>query len=168
LTRHLAPKHHGTAKKSLEIAMDWKEFFEIIYYIAASIAALGTLTAGVFALCVYQKNSNLERAKWASQLYESFYQRDNLKGIRNKLDSTEDSQEVQELVASETPEFTDYLNFFEFIAFLKKTKQLGDSEVEDLFGYYLSCLARNTAVSRYVLDSKNGYEGLAQLIEKTK
>jgi hypothetical protein len=59
--------------------MNWKDLFEIIYYIAASIAALG-------ALFVYLKNSKFERAKWASQLYESFYQKDDLKDIRDKLD----------------------------------------------------------------------------------
>jgi len=141
--------------------MDWKDLFETIYYIAASIAALG-------ALFVYQKNSKFERARWASQLYESFYQRDNLKGIRDKLDCTADSDEVKQLVAQEDSQFTDYLNFFEFIAFLKTTKQLGNSEVEALFGYYLSCLNRHADVRKYILNLENGYEGLAKLIGKRK
>jgi hypothetical protein len=141
--------------------MNWKDLFETIYYIAASIAALG-------ALFVYQKNSKFERARWASQLYESFYQKDNLKGIRDKLDCAADSDEVKQLVAQEDAQFTDYLNFFEFIAFLKTTKQLGDSEVEDLFGYYLNCLNRHADVRKYILNLENGYEGIAKLIEKRK
>jgi hypothetical protein len=140
--------------------MNSKDLFEIIYYVAASIAALG-------ALIVYQKNSKFERARWASQLYESFYQKDNLKGIRDKLDCPTDSDEVKQLVAREDSQFTDYLNFFEFIAFLNK-KQLGDSEVEDLFGYYLNCLSRHADVREYVVNLQNGYEGIAKLIEKRK
>ncbi len=141
--------------------MNYKDLFETIYYIVASGAALG-------ALYVYKKNSKFERAKWASQLYESFYPKENLKSIRDKLDSTADSDEVKQLVAEEGPEFTDYLNFFEFIAFLRTTGQLGDSEVEDLFGYYLNCLNRHADVRKYILDLKNGYEGVAKLIGKRK
>ncbi len=142
-------------------AMNCKDLFEIFYYIAASIAAVG-------ALYVYRKNSKFERAKWASQLYESFYQKDNLKSIRDKLDSTADSDEVKQLVDEEGSQFTDYLNFFEFIAFLRTTKQLGDSEVEDLFGYYLNCLNRHADVREYILNLENGYEGLANLLGKRK
>jgi hypothetical protein len=75
---------------------------------------------------------------------------------------------VRELVAQEDSQFTDYLNFFEFIAFLKTTKQLGDSEVEDLFGYYLNCLNRHADVRKYILNLENGYEGIAKLIGNRK
>jgi hypothetical protein len=111
---------HALARRDGQATMDWKDFFETIYYIAASIAALG-------ALYVYKQNSKFERAEWASQLYESFYPKDNLKTIRDKLDCTADSEEVKQLVAEEDSQFTDYLNFFEFVEFLKTTKQLGDS-----------------------------------------
>jgi hypothetical protein len=50
--------------------MTWKELFETIYYIAGTIGALGTLVAALFALGVYKNNSRLERARWASSLYE--------------------------------------------------------------------------------------------------
>jgi hypothetical protein len=75
---------------------------------------------------------------------------------------------VEQLVAKEGPQFTDYLNFFEFIAFLRTTEQLGDSEVEYLFGYYLNCLNRHADVRKYILNLENGYEGLAKLIGKRK
>jgi len=149
------------ATRDTKEIMNWKDVFEAVYFVAASIAALG-------ALYVYRKNSKFERAKWASQLYESFYQKDNLKSILDQLDFTADSDEVKQLIAEEGSQFTDYLNFFEFIAFLRTTKQLGDSEVEDLFGYYLNCLNRHADVRNYILDAKNGYEGLAKLIVKRK
>jgi len=43
--------------------MSWKDLFETIYYLAGSIAALGTLIAALFALGVYKRNSRLERAR---------------------------------------------------------------------------------------------------------
>ncbi|HEY8184724.1 MAG TPA: hypothetical protein VIF64_01575 [Pyrinomonadaceae bacterium] len=148
--------------------MSWKDFLETIYYGAATVAALGTLIAGVFALRVYRSNSRLERARWASELYKSFYQEGKLKDIRDKLDCAAGSDNVNKLVIEEDSEFTDYLNFFEYIAFLKNSKQLHESEVQDLFGYYLSCLRRHASVQAYILNSENGYEGLAKLIGTVK
>ena len=143
--------------------MSWKDLFESIYYVAATVAALGTLIAAVFALFVYKRNSRLERARWAAQLYEKFYERDELKKIRDRLDCSANSEGVNQLVESEASEFTDYLNFFEFIALLKFSNQLRDSEVEALFGYYLDCLKKHKAVTAYI--EKSGYEGLAKLIQ---
>ena len=81
--------------------MSWKEVLETIYYGAATVAALGTLIAGVFALCVYRSNSRLERARWASELYKSFYQEGKLKDIREKLDCVAGSDDVNQLVIEE-------------------------------------------------------------------
>jgi hypothetical protein len=145
--------------------MSWKDLLETIYYGAATVAALGTLIAGLFALSVYRRNSRLEQSRWASELYKSFYSEGNLKNIRDTLDCSAGSSDVNQLVIDETSEFTDYLNFFEYIALLKNSKQLRDSQVNDLFGYYLSCLERHDNVQAYILDSNNGYEGLAALME---
>ena len=60
--------------------------------------------------------------------------------------------------------FTDYLNFFEFIVFLKTSKQLKNSEIEVLFGYYFDCLNRHQRVKQYIADPENGYEGLAEML----
>jgi hypothetical protein len=148
--------------------MSFKDLIEIIYYIAGSIAALGTLIAAIFALCVYRSNSRLERARWASTLYERFYEKNDLKDMRNALDCSPDSDSISELVLREDSKFTDYLNFFEFIAFLQHSPQLGDSEVQDLFGYYLACLRRHDRVRTYINNPSNGYEGLARLLEKPR
>ena len=59
--------------------MSWKDLMQTIYYAAGSIASLGTLSAAFIALWVYRRNSRLERARWASELYDSFYRQENLK-----------------------------------------------------------------------------------------
>jgi hypothetical protein len=145
--------------------MTFKDLIETIYYIAGSIATLGTLIAAIFALCVYRSNSRLERARWASTLYERFYEKSDLKDMRNALDCPPDSDSISDILR-EDPKFTDYLNFFEFIALLEHTRQLRDSEVQDLFGYYLACLRRHDRVRTYITDPSNGYEGLARLLDK--
>lgn len=88
-------------------------------YLAGSIAALGTLIAALFALGVYKRNSRLERARWASSLYEKFFEKDDLKLMRDALDCSVDSDEVNQTVIGEDPRFTDYLNFFESSRSLK-------------------------------------------------
>ncbi|HJP90333.1 MAG TPA: hypothetical protein VJ875_00150 [Pyrinomonadaceae bacterium] len=137
---------------------------EIVYMMAATISAVGTALAAGFAAFVYRRNSALERAKWASSLYEKFYEATTLKQMRDRLDYLNDTDSVNEIVIREEPAFTDYLNFFEFIAFLKTSKQLKDSEVEVLFGYYLDCLNRHDRVKQYIANPQNGYEGLANLL----
>lgn len=144
--------------------MNWKARVEIVYLMAATVSAVGTALAAGFAACVYRRNSALERAKWASTLYEKFYEATTLKQMRDRLDCLNDVDSVNEIVIREEPAFTDYLNFFEFIAFLKKSKQLKDSEIEVLFGYYLDCLNRHDRVKQYISNPDNGYEGLANLL----
>jgi hypothetical protein len=144
--------------------MDWKDRVQIVYMMAATISAVGTALAAGFAAFVYRRNSALERARWASSLYEKLYEAIALKQMRDKLDCMNDSDSVNEIVIREEPGFTDYLNFFEFIAFLKTSKQLKDSEIEVLFGYYLDCLNRHDRVKQYISNPDNGYEGLASLL----
>lgn len=145
--------------------MNWKDRVQIVYLIAATISALGTALAAGFAAFVFRRNSALNRAKWALDLYEKFYEATTLKQMRDRLDCLSDLDSVNEIVIREEPGFTDYLNFFEFIAFLRKSKQLKDSEIEALFGYYLDCLDRHDRVKKYIANTANGYEGLADLLK---
>ena len=149
--------------------MEWKDIVQIVYYIAGTIGVLGTLLAACVALYVYHRNSELERARWASSLYEKFYEKKDLKSIRDRLDDLEaDSEAVRKLVSDAESDFTDYLNFFEFIAFLQKSKQVNPAQVEDLFGFYLGCLEKHSVVMGYVLELENGYEGLASLLSNRR
>jgi len=145
--------------------MTWKTRVEIFYMMAATMSAVGTALAAMFAAFVYRRNSALERAKWASNLYEKFYEATTLKQMRDRLDCLNDMDSVNEIVIREESIFTDYLNFFEFIAFLKSSKQLKDSEIDALFGYYLDCLNRHDRVKQYISNPENGYEGLANLLK---
>jgi hypothetical protein len=143
---------------------DWSALSQIIYNIAASAAALGTVVAAIWALVVYKRNSRLERVRWASRLYEKFYERDQLKKVRDDLDCEANSEQISGIVLRQEAAFTDYLNFFEYVAFLEYSKQLKQEEIKDLFGYYLDCLKQHESVRRYIKET--GYERLNKLLEK--
>lgn len=135
-----------------------KDIFTIIGTVA-TIAAVG------WAAFVYAKNSRLERAKWLASLYEKFYEKEHLKPIRDKLDCDDAvSFDIAKLIREESAEFTDYLNFFEFVAFLKNSNQLKYEEVEQLFGYYLNCLNQRKNVQAYI--ENKGYELLKDLLNE--
>ncbi len=145
--------------------VDFKDIAAIIGAIAALIGTIGTLIAAYFAYQVYKNNSNLERAEWLASVYEKFYEKDDLKEIREILDCDDEiSLEITKLIRDESAKFTDYLNFFEFVAFLKKENQLKLSEVDALFGYYLDCLNRRGDIRQYIL--KRGYELLDELLKE--
>ena len=64
-----------------------------------------------------------------------------MKGIREILDSElPTSAEIRRLVEEQEARFTDYLNFFEFMAYLNECDQLSQKDVRALFHYYLRAI----------------------------
>jgi hypothetical protein len=137
---------------------------EILKVIAAMLGA----AAALWGIYVYFTNSRLRRAEWLSSLYDKFYERSELKAVREILDCEGgQSVAIDKLVSEEPPELSDYLNFFEFVAVLRKSRQLTQEEIEDLFHYYLDCLENCQAVRAYI--AKKGYEQLDRLLaERSK
>jgi hypothetical protein len=87
--------------------------------IAGTVAALFAIYWGLYQ---YSRNWRLERARWLASLYEKFYEKENLKKIRQTLDREGNLQKLKDSVSDEPAEFTDYLNFFEFVAILANSK----------------------------------------------
>lgn len=138
---------------------------ETIKTIAEVLTAAATLGAGFWAAWTYRQSVRLERAKWMKELYEKFYERPNLKEVRDALGSCEQT-EIENLVKTEDSRFTDYLNFFEFLAYLAKSKQIQDDELDDLFQYYIERLTRNATVAAYIEDENKGFGNLANLLKR--
>jgi hypothetical protein len=100
-----------------------------------------------------------------SSLYSKFYEQPELKKVREILDrQPPDSPEVCSLVEDEDASLTDYLNFFEFMAYLRKYGQLSYENVKALFDYYLSSLCRHETVRKYISDDSKGYGYLKELL----
>ena len=139
----------------------WQSIAQPTYYTVGVFAA-------IFAVRTYRKNSKLERARWAVQLYEKFYEAHQYTKVRDTLDCDADVESVQELVSQEESEFTDYLNFFELVAFLAYTHQLSRDDVLRLFQYYMSCLKRHSVVMKYINDRTKGFEQLRSFLATTQ
>ena len=79
-------------------------------------------------------------------------------------DTPEDEAKLAEAVSQELTEFTDFLNFFELVAYFKSIETLANEDVEALLGYYLDRLSRKVVVRKYVRDSSHGFEHLRRLL----
>jgi len=123
--------------------------------------------AAVSAFLVYKSNSRRERARWAESLYARFFERPDLKKTREVLDSDKDDAKVVELVTKEGPEWTDYLNFFEFVAYLQDSKQLSEKDVAAMLGYYMECLKKHGCTANYIRDKTKGFDYLRDLLFET-
>jgi len=134
---------------------------------AASYVATAALAAAAFIQ--YRKSKQMERSKWMLQLYEKVYEEPRFKRMRDILDCDRDGDSaVQDVVEQEEAEFTDYLNFFEFVGYLRNRGQLDDKDIDALFGYYLDCLNAQTPVRTYVHDTSRGFEYLSLALKKRK
>jgi hypothetical protein len=58
--------------------------------------------------------------------------------------------------------FNDYLNFFEFMMHLRKTKALNDDDIKDMFEYYLKLLSSSKSIMNYLKQERFGFELLCQ------
>lgn len=128
------------------------------------LSSIAGIVAAFWALWVYGNNSRRERARWAESLYTRFYEKPELKTVRDQLDCAAGDATVARLVTEETPALTDYLNFFEFVAYLQSSKQLSRTDVQALFGYYLDCLRRHKDVVGYIRNKEKGFEYLSKIV----
>jgi hypothetical protein len=135
------------------------KFVQIFSYITGA-------AAGLSAFFVYRSNSRRERAKWVESLYSRFFEKEELKNVRDTLDCAANDARVVALVNAERGKWTDYLNFFELVAYLQQTKQIETADVKALFQYYLGCLVRHAAVMDYVRDESKGFKYLRKLLKQ--
>lgn len=144
-------------------AMAWlgitKELAQLIFFIAGTTSAIG-------AWLTYRANSQLESARWTVRMYEKFYEQADLKRTREALDCEANDENVQSLVADQSSRLTDYLNFFELLAILHKSKQMSASSMEAMFGYYLDCMQKQPSLMSYIRNSaESGFEQLAAYMQ---
>jgi len=142
-------------------------FLQWIFWNAGRISSLMGAGAVLGAVRIYYRKSALERVTWLSSLYSKFYEAPDLKRIRKALDDNPPgAAEVVELVRNEDADLTDYLNFFEFMAYLEACGQLTKRDVVALFDYYLRLLSKHKDVREYVVEGRNGYDYLKKLVRR--
>lgn len=124
--------------------------------------------AGIFIAALnYHKQGQIKRGEWLKSLFEKFYENEKYKEVRRWLDSGELDKKVDinDLNISKEEElYTDFLNFFEFIAKLEADHHLQQKDVTDLFEYYLNKLKASKISSQWI--EKYGFEKLRNLLNR--
>jgi hypothetical protein len=103
--------------------------------------------------------------KWADWLFDRFFVKEGLKQVRDLIDCKANDKTVQDLVADDKPRWTDYLNFFEFVQYLKVSKQLSEKDVQALFGYYRGCLSRHQVIVDCIEKEEYGFDYLRDFLK---
>ncbi len=141
-------------------------FLDAIVRMAPILSFFAALGAAFWALFIYTSNARRERARWVENLYSRFFEKEELKKIRDIVDCDSGDSDVAELVREESPQWTDYLNFFELVAYLQVSGQLEEEDVNALFAYYLGCLKKHKPVMDYISNESKGFEQLKKLLSK--
>ncbi len=123
------------------------------------------MVAALLSWYQYAKNSRRERSRWLFDLYQRFYGDPSLKKMASLIDWGETSFLRDESERQLWTELDEYLNFFEFIAFLKRNGQLKLGEIRSMFDYPLEKISDDPKVLAYLRLPEHGYEGLNELLK---
>ncbi len=120
------------------------------------------------ALVTYRRNAMTKRAEFLTSLHRSFFVEETYKRTREVLDDDSPKGETlrEAMVADQTAAFTDFLNFFELIAYFRTLGAYKEDDVRALLGYYLRLLKRSRSVYRYICDRRNDFENLQALLAR--
>lgn len=139
------------------------------------LTLIGAAVGGGITIYIYYRNSRLRRAEWLYSLFEKFFCGTSYARIRMILDyeSPEDIKGLQRALETHSdPELeeamVDYLNFFEFVASLHQLRQLTTQEVRMVFDYYIRRLGDHPFVMTYLIEPKQGFEGLVRLVHEVR
>jgi hypothetical protein len=137
------------------------------------VQAVGVAIAGIsaaLALRTFHRGARTKSAEFLARLHEQFFVEKTYKKIRSILD--DDSQSAADalhrLVNQETADFTDFLNFFELVAYMGHCRTLSRGDVEALLGYYLQMLTDKHELREYIHTKKKGFEYLDKLLSSRK
>ncbi|HEX8342460.1 MAG TPA: hypothetical protein VF624_16275 [Tepidisphaeraceae bacterium] len=131
--------------------------------LAIGLIALGT------GIAVFRFNTRVRRAEWLTKLYEKFFENADLKAIRELIDCDPSAvpDALIEMVRSDDARLFDYLNFFEYVAYLESQHHLRFAEVDAMFGYYLRRIACVRPVRDIIESETMGFELLRALLRRT-
>lgn len=170
-------------------ALHWKLGLEQLGAWGAFLTGVGTLVLGFGAIYAtlhgteeYRARTDSERLRWLSQLAVEFYENRVFLLIRQKIDYDEMDDIFTLIQRDRSPgaqfgqsekelfdKFTDYLNFFEFIAYLLYEKQMLKRDVAALFDYYLRRLIEiRRAADLLAYLQENNFENLHRLLVEYK
>ena len=128
----------------------------------AAVSAMIAAISAIFAVQTYRRNANTKRAEFLLQLHKAFFVDSTYKTMRNLLDDTSEAAQERLLrnIEDEAYELTDFLNFFELIAYFQCCGTLLGSDVDALLSYYLDLLKSHRKLFAYIGKSQTSFEYL--------
>lgn len=131
--------------------------------IVGGIAAFVVALSAGFAFWQYRRSVRTQRAQWLLNLFERFYEKETYREARRDLDwnggkgiraaiQTDEYDPLEE-------RWTDYLNFFEFVAYLRELGELSEADTTAMFEYWLRQLQGFRDYMKH-----NGYDKLDALL----
>ena len=136
---------------------DAADIFTIVGAVAAVVLALSV----VAAFMQYTRGLKVQRAQWLVDLFGRFYERGAYQEVRGLIEGSEKGQLLS--AANDDPDLeqklTDYLNFFELVAYLEGIGELKRQDVDAMFKYWIDNLG---TLQPYL--KKYDYENLVQLL----
>ena len=142
--------------------MDYKNWIDIVIKI---IALIGVYIAAIN----YRSQRIIKKGEWLKSLYEKFYENATYKEVRRWLDNKEIETKINlddNSISEDDEKFTDFLNFFEFIANLEDEGQISPKDVLNLFDYYLRKIKQSPICKQWI--KSYGFEKLEGLLNKIK
>lgn len=138
--------------------------------LAPLLLAVVPVVTLAFAARTYRLNSRTKVAEFLLKLHQSFFVEATYSRMRQTLDdeSSAGAEVIASLVRQETVEFTDFLNFFELVAYMSKRGDLQQADVDALFGYYLRILTTNPDLHGYIRNKSKSFEHLNSLLDRFK
>ncbi len=135
-------------------------------WVDISIKALALV--GVYIAAInYRSQRIIKKGEWLQSLFEKFYESDNYKQVRRWIDNQEIEKKINlddSVISDDKEKFTDFLNFFEFIATLEAEHQISTKDVINLFDYYLRKIKSSSICITWI--KKYGFEKLNSLLNK--
>ena len=138
----------------------------ILEWVIKLAAGAGALVAVIVAVVNYRAQTRLKQAEWLKSLFEKLFENSNYKEVRMWLEYgqlhgrlTVEDQQLREI---NEEKFTDFLNFFEFIAVLHARDHLTEDQVYDVFDYYLKKIRSDEDCQLWI--NQNSFEKLKALL----
>jgi len=149
------------------------EIIEVIRNLCWIFFFVASFIGIVITVFTYWKNALRSRAEWLHKLYETFYSGDRYKEIRKRIEYNDrelwtilkgNHRENDSKLQIIEEKFTDYLNYFEFLCYLREIKQLNEKDIKAMYDYYLRKLKEKNLVFNYI--RKYGYEKLEKFLKE--
>ncbi len=138
----------------------------MISIVVPTLALVVAALSAAIAAFTYWRSTRTKAAEFLTSLHQAFFVDKTYKKVRSVLDdeSKLGASKLSELLQTEPDDFTDFLNFFELVAYLRECRNLSAKDVEALPGYYLTLLANKPDLRSYI--NSRDFEHLDSLLTK--